>query len=58
MNTDIRELNVTELDQVSGAGFLGWGSNLPSVGDLAVEWIGQIAKQSVGGKGGAGPAPA
>lgn len=72
MNTEIRELNVAELDQVSGGMF---GIELHPVGDAfraaiaAGKIVGNIAGQVVGGgsqgagpagggKGGAGPVPA
>ena len=71
MNTEIRELNVAELDQVSGGMF---GIELHPVGNafraaIAGKIVGNIAGQVVGGgsqgagpagggKGGAGPVPA
>jgi hypothetical protein len=61
MNTEIRELNVAELDQVSG-GMFGLGFFGNQVGDAfraaiaAGNIVGNIAGQVVGGSQGAGPA--
>jgi hypothetical protein len=60
MNTEIRELNVAELDQVSG-GMFGLAHHI-GVGDAfraaiaAGKIVGNIAGQVVGGSQGAGPA--
>ena len=71
MNTEIRELNVAELDQVSG-GMFGIGNQVGDafraaiaagkiVGNIAAQVVGggsQGAGPAGGGKGGAGPVPA
>lgn len=66
MNTEIRELNVAELDQVSGGMFPGWTPELAKamnniIFEITVKEVfgakGGGAGPAGGGKGGAGPVP-